>query len=811
MTIGSYSLKTTESESSHYKENPLSTLEDNEKCSKKLLVEVSKTEQLAGAILETNFNKDVNTGSNTHQIIKPCNTKKESWIWAIDCNSKDENAYYHLANLLESNETVQLLNGEIYTKKQLYLKAIELNPQYEIPYCNLADCLNNHETVELLNGKVYTNKELYLKSIDLNPQDEIPYCSLAHCLNNDETVELLNGEIYTNKKLYLKSIDLNPQDEIPYCSLTYCLTRDETVELLSGETYTQKELYLKAMQLNPQGSTSYCNLATLLTKDETVQSFSGEIYTNKKLYLKAIQLNPQEDIFYYNLATLLEDDETIQCLNGKSYTKKDLYVKAIALNPGVLKLCQTRQYLQKFYLQEIERNPKNIENYFELIGIMENAPISLKQGESVDREFLFKEAVDIDPIQAFSARFAPHFLSIAHALHEKTKSLIGDAGNQDTSLRAKLLKEGAFLPLKNGKIFSAKTLYQHALECLSQVDLKRKGDAGIGDYLSNKKFTLLKDRTKFTKIMAYTYAYQRNPSKYTLMKIGDALHPEERVLLNGNFYDQRTCYKDATLKMGYDESLIRQAVSLYPHEYRKRKALFREILENVYRFSQDRWTVYVALARILSLDELKGEDSKYLLVFGENLKNTHPTDDEHFNLSIEERYENLNHLILDDGLYWIKRREFLLKLLTYIPYCEEAYVALAKSFQAPLCIQEKNYTSKESLYLQAIDINPEYSLPYFLLGEELFHQKREGIQLLNGVTLSPKQLLMRAIQLGTYEPKAYHLAALLMHDKEGIMLFDEKTILSRGDLFIRAFELDSERVIDLKNFISYVKRASVKA
>ncbi|CAM0117685.1 hypothetical protein RSOCI_05000 [Rhabdochlamydiaceae symbiont of Dictyostelium giganteum] len=55
-----------------------------------------------------------------------------------------------------------------------------------------------------------------------------------------------------------------------------------------------------------------------------------------------------------------------------------------------------------------------------------------------------------------------------------------------------------------------------------------------------------------------------------------------------------------------------------------------------------------------------------------------------------------------------------------------------------------------------------------------------------------------------------NLAALLMHDKEGIMLFDEKTILSRGDLFIRAFELDSERVIDLKNFISYVKRASVK-
>ncbi|MGR3912761.1 MAG: hypothetical protein QRY71_05600 [Candidatus Rhabdochlamydia sp.] len=55
-----------------------------------------------------------------------------------------------------------------------------------------------------------------------------------------------------------------------------------------------------------------------------------------------------------------------------------------------------------------------------------------------------------------------------------------------------------------------------------------------------------------------------------------------------------------------------------------------------------------------------------------------------------------------------------------------------------------------------------------------------------------------------------NLAALLMHDKEGIMLFDEKTILSRGDLFIRAFELDFERVIDLKNFISYVRRAPVK-
>ncbi|CAM0117095.1 hypothetical protein [Rhabdochlamydiaceae symbiont of Dictyostelium giganteum] len=729
MTITPYSLMKAESASLH-QENLSSVLEE-EKSSKRLQVETSKTEQIANVVLEINHNKDVSAGvnlANAHQINKPLSdqyrAKKESLLQEIHCNSKDEKAYCNLADLLKEGEIIQFLNGESYTQKELYLKATQLNPQYEKSY----------------NG-------------------------LANCLKGDETVQFFNGESYAKKELYLKAIKLNPQEGAFYCNLADCLKDDEMVQLLSGETYTKKGLYLKASELDPQGGTS--NLS---------------------------------------LAILLEDNETIHLLNEKLYTKKDLYYKAIDLDPNLLNFDRTRQYLQKFYSQEMEKNPKNIENHFGLIEIIQHSFIPLEKREIIECEFLFKEALDIDPTQAFSARFAHHFLSIANYLHEKTKSLV----NNDISLRTQLLKEGASLTLKNGKMLSVKALYQHALPMLSLSDLEYRGDTGVGDYLSYRKYTVLQDGTKFTKLMAYQYAYKKYQSPHILMKIGDALHPEQRVLLNEKFYDKRTCYEEASLDEKYDKLLLRRVESLYPHESLRRKNLVRQALKHAYRFSRNRLALYTTLARILAQYKLKGLVSNYLFMFKEDLQEDYLTQNETSHLPIAARIPNQDSLMMDDDLYLIKREEFLLKLLTHVPSCEEAYVALAKNFQAPLIIHEKNYASKESLYLQAIDINPEYSLPYFLLGKELFHQKVASIQLLNGITLSCKQLLMRAIQLGTYEPEAYHLAALLMQDKDGILLFDEKTILSKGDLFIRAFELDSERVIDLKNFISYVKRVVVK-
>ncbi|MGR3912906.1 MAG: hypothetical protein QRY71_06365, partial [Candidatus Rhabdochlamydia sp.] len=745
-------------------------------------------------------------------------TRKKLYLEAIELNPHIAHAYNELANCLEQDETAELLSGEIYTKKTLYIKAAQLNPKNENAYYNLATLLQIDEKVKLLSGEIYTKKELYLKAIELNSEAYLPpkyaeaYTHLACCLilEGNETVTFLNEEVYTKKELCIKAIELNPQYTSAYFCLAVCLASSERIELLSGEIYTKKKLYCKVIQLNPKEENAYSNLAIVLEKNETVELLSGEIYTKKDLYLKVAQLNPKKVSVYSDLATLLEEDETVELLSGEIYTKKDLYLKTLNLEPGNSISDQARQYLKDLYIQEIERNPNNTERYFDLILVIQDDTILLKNGIEVDVTCCFKEALNSDPLCAVSSQFASHFFSVASHLLSKTESLLPEFSStftmKDGLSRTRLLKEGASLTLKNGEVASAKALYQHALPFLSSGYLKHRGDQGVGDYLSLREYTVLQDGIKFTKLLAYTYAYQNDPAKHILIKIGDALHPEQRILLNGNLYDKRACYEEVSSHESMAISLVRQAESLYPHEYLRKQDLFYQALNQAHQCSKNRLEAYTILARILSQYELIGVASKYLYMFGKDLKEHHHNQEHNFSWSTESYYENLDDLTASDTLYFSKKQEFLLTLLKYSPSCEEAYVALATSFQDALIIHEKSYASKEALYLKAIDINPEYSLPYFLLGKELFNQKIETILLLNGITLSCKQLFMRAIQLGTYEGGAYHLAALMMDDKEGILLFDEKTILSRGDLFIRAFELDFTRVIDLKNFISYIKR-----
>ncbi|MGR3973270.1 MAG: hypothetical protein QRY72_01645 [Candidatus Rhabdochlamydia sp.] len=165
----------------------------------------------------------------------------------------------------------------------------------------------------------------------------------------------------------------------------------------------------------------------------------------------------------------------------------------------------------------------------------------------------------------------------------------------------------------------------------------------------------------------------------------------------------------------------------------------------------------------------------------------------------------MGQIVVDDALYDSKKQHYLMNLVTLMPFCKEAYVALARDFKEPLQIHNTLYTSKESLYLKALEINPEYSRAYFLLGKELFIQKKATVQLLNKITLSCKQLFMRVIQLGTYEAEAYHFAAVSMQEKDAVLLFDHALTFSRKDLFIRAFGLDPTRITDLKNFIFPLK------
>ncbi|MGR3911914.1 MAG: hypothetical protein QRY71_01215, partial [Candidatus Rhabdochlamydia sp.] len=643
------------------------------------------------------------------------------------------------------------------------------------------------------------------KAIELNPKDDHSYTSLAHLLTKNETITLLSGETYTSKELYLKAIKLNPKNLQAYTILVHLLEKDETVQLLNEKAYTKKEIYLKAIDSHPQHERFYSTLTNLLKDDEPVTLLNGEIYTKKKLYLKAIDLNPTNEANYANLADLLTDDESVQFLNRALYTKKELYLKATDLESVTHMSSRAMEYLQHFYIQEIGTNPEKIENYFNLITVMQHGTVYLQNGMKVDSAFYFREALRLDPTSAFSSRFAKGVFSVASDLSNQVERILQQP--QEMTVRngsyiTQILKGGAYLELEHDKKISIRALYEHALPFLSSVYLKHRGEEKLGDYLSSRKHIVLQDGVKFTKLMAYTYAHQKKYTSHILGKLGDATHPEKHFLLNGQCYDKRTLYQHAKQYNTDITACLSMAESLYPHEWLRKEELFHSILDQVSQLREFSWEAITIFVRILSQYELTGLASKYLLIFEERIKGLNRPE-ECYPIPANEYYKDSE---ISDKLYFIKKQELLLYLFKYMPDHEEMYVAFARSFESPVMIHEKNYASKEALYLKAIDINPEYSLPYFLLGKELFHQNIKSIQLLNGVTLSCKQLFMRAIQLGTYEAEAYHLAAIMMDDREGILLFDEKTILSRVDLFIRAFELDFTRIMDFKNFISYIKR-----
>ncbi|CAM0117365.1 tetratricopeptide repeat protein [Rhabdochlamydiaceae symbiont of Dictyostelium giganteum] len=475
-------------------------------------------------------------------------TEKKLYLKAIDLGAKERNFYSYLANCLEEDEMVQLLNGETYTQKDLYTKVIDLNSTCQFSYYNLAMILKTDETVELLNGNIYTQKELYIKAIDLNPKTYNPYDALAHFLEKNESIQLLNGECYTKKKLYLKAIDLNHQYSNAYNNLANSLEKYETIELLNGKEYTSKDLYIKAIDLDPKKGLYYHNLAGRLAENEIIKLLNGEIYTSKDLYIKAIDLDPENGNSYQLLAKLLDEGEKIQFLNGNFYTQKELFLKSLDL--GSFRTYETHKFLKQIYIQEIEQNPKNIKSYFDLIIILDLQNkesyfdlITISRGisilttekfkinqKNISMEFLFREALDLDPVQAFSLQFAPAFLCMGSFLHSKTVSILDNLNSkltiEDLSFKETLLKQGTSITLKNHQVLSTKAIYDHALSLLSLTYLKRRGDQEVGNYLSYRKPILLQDKVKFTKLMAYTYAYQSNQLPTLLMKIGDALHPE---------------------------------------------------------------------------------------------------------------------------------------------------------------------------------------------------------------------------------------------------------------------------------------------
>ncbi|MGR3912296.1 MAG: hypothetical protein QRY71_03175 [Candidatus Rhabdochlamydia sp.] len=131
-----------------------------------------------------------------------------------------------------------------------------------------------------------------------------------------------------------------------------------------------------------------------------------------------------------------------------------------------------------------------------------------------------------------------------------------------------------------------------------------------------------------------------------------------------------------------------------------------------------------------------------------------------------------------------------------------------RDFNRSLQIKSYTLSSLKPLYLDLIERSSNSPYPYYFLAGQI--QEGEQIQLLNGVWLSKKELYQRAVQLEIDHAHAYYRLANQLSPRQGVLLFDGKTILSKFDLFMAAFMLDLTSSFYLKELVGFLKSLEIK-
>jgi hypothetical protein len=116
-------------------------------------------------------------------------TEKDLYLAAIQGDPNNARPYNNLAALLQSNDTVTLLDGRKLAKKQLYVEAIRCDQKYTAAYINLASELRANEVVTLANGLVANKKELYKEAFKNDPSSQA-FLKLAKALSLHDVEEL---------------------------------------------------------------------------------------------------------------------------------------------------------------------------------------------------------------------------------------------------------------------------------------------------------------------------------------------------------------------------------------------------------------------------------------------------------------------------------------------------------------------------------------------------------------------------------------------------------------------------------------------
>ncbi|MGR3974037.1 MAG: hypothetical protein QRY72_05680 [Candidatus Rhabdochlamydia sp.] len=324
-------------------------------------------------------------------------------------DDSDEMGYIYLAYLLDHDETV-ILNEESLTRKALHLKALYIIDQHNhalksthhaLILSSLAQLLEPNEEIELLDGSWMTKQTLCLKALEIDDECGLAYQVLSGIFQSSKVIpKVIKGRYYLSANdLLLQAIALNPHLPDPYYKLGCCLREEESITLLNGTVISCKQLYMRAIQLGSFYPHAYYKIGTMMSDKEKIYlPWNPQIYWLKiNLLVKALQLDPTSHFYLSRLIIYLKVKTKQHCLTAdaqdsinnsdKRAVERSFSIDLMDDEPLSYKKQRVHENLT-FIEVQLEDTPKQLKN--------EDTPVDLKKNikARVDSQDLTMEVLE---------------------------------------------------------------------------------------------------------------------------------------------------------------------------------------------------------------------------------------------------------------------------------------------------------------------------------------------------------------------------------------------------------------------------------
>lgn len=350
--------------------------------------------------------------------------KKDLFVEALRCDSKDAYSYVNLGRLLKGSETIALADGSVLDKRALFATALQHDPTFPPAYNNLGLDMQAHEEITLGDGRVMNRQGLFLEALRFQPDNAMLHHNLAATIDGDGTL-LLPGrdKPMSKRELLIEAIRLSPDYSIAYLSLGYTMGDTETISLPPPHAgrWTSARLFKEALRHDPNYAYAWISLGWLLQANQTTVLANGRTMNQQQLFVEAVRSSPNYAYGWNNLGAVMVDGSSVQLADGRVLTKAAVFLEAIrsdhndsfgysnlavTLQPGTTATLDDGRVLtqQQLYLEALRCDITN-SMAFNGLGLTledEETTVALPDGRVLGKRALFEAALELDPNNTYA-------------------------------------------------------------------------------------------------------------------------------------------------------------------------------------------------------------------------------------------------------------------------------------------------------------------------------------------------------------------------------------------------------------------------